>query len=296
MLLPGVPPRGRLTRGPAGSRRSDDGVEGGLRGSVGTQQGGKGHRGPHRGPTAVDRASRPSAGNAGPSRDYRRSGPPGLFRHISPPHLGSPPWLTPSSVSSGSAATRGGSRRRGGEAGPGGGVRRRAGRSAETAATATAAAAADWRARSSASSQWPRRPPRAATARAASPSPGVELPGLGIRADSVVRARRGEAQGRTNRGGGQATTARRPTGVFRRSGDLPLTLAVHCPLTNARSPKSAGATYACKLEMLVSRKITRNRRPRLRNPIAFGGFSQVRTAVSPYAALPAQVLNALQRR
>ena len=217
MLPPGALRRDLAGRGPpAGSRRGDGGGGGGLHGGLGTRQVGKGHRGPHRGPRAVGRASPPSAGSAGPSRGCRRSGPPGRSRHISPPHPGSPPWLALSSVSSGGAATEDGSRGRdGGEpAGVGACGGERGGEQ-----RTVAAAPADWRALGSASSRRPPRPPRAATTRVAS----LRAPGPSSRACTSVRTRLSvRCAGRLGadqlRGweGRRAIPAPRPAGGLRR--------------------------------------------------------------------------------
>lgn len=204
MLPPGALRRDLGGRGPpAGSRRGDGGGGGGLHGGLGTRQVGKGHRGPHRGPRAVGRASPPSAGSAGPSRGCRRSGPPGRSRHISPPHPGSPPWLALSSVSSSGAATEDGSRGRdGGEPARGGGVRWRAGRRAEDRGGGPGGLAGSRLRLLTAAS-----PPPAGRYNASRipPGPRTELPGLDVGADSPVRALRRQARSRPTSGlGGEA--------------------------------------------------------------------------------------------
>ena len=270
--------RGRGSRGPRGSQRGDGGAGAGCAAARGPA-GEEGDRGPHRGPRAVGRASRPSAGSAGPSRGCRRSGPPGRSRHISPPHPGSPPWLAPSSVSCGSAATRGGSRRRrGGEAGRGWGAcgGERGGAQATAAERRRpqrrgpgALAGSRLRLLSAAS------PPPAGGYGSSRipPGPRTDLPGPTARADSAVPAWRGPARGRPTWGaGGRAIPGRLPAGGFRRGGDptarsgsaVPPDLPGRPARAAARLPIAAGRRVGSGTS--VFRKIPRDRRPRLWAP------------------------------
>lgn len=116
-----------------------------------------------------------------------------------------------------------------------GGVRRRAGRSAGDRG---GGAPARWRARGSASSRRPPRPPRAATARAAS----LPAPGLTSRARPPEPTRRslpGAARLGADRPGGRGCGRYRagcPPGGSAEAGTRPPAAAVTCPLTSRGGP------------------------------------------------------------
>lgn len=263
--------RGRGARGPCGSQRGDGGAGAGCAAARGPA-GEEGDRGPHRGPRAVGRASRPSAGSAGPSRGCRRSGPPGRSRHISPPHPGSPPWLAPSSVSCGSAATRGGSRRRrGGEAGRGWGRAEASGEERRRPRRRGPGALAGLRLRLLSAASPP--PVGRYGSSRIPPGPRTDLPGPTARADSAVPAWRGPARGRPTWGPGvRAIPGRLTAGGFRRGGDPAACSGSDVPPDLPGRPARAAARLPIAARRRVGvgtsvfRKIPRDRRPRLWAP------------------------------